>query len=193
MSKFVDLTGQKFGRLTVIERAENKGKHLLWRCKCDCGEICLAAGTHLKSGSKQSCGCLLREHAKGLSKKVNVTHGLSESRIYRTYISMKQRCYNPNIKSYKDYGGRGITVCAEWLNDFSAFYEWAMANGYADDLTIDRKDVNGNYEPSNCRWATRKEQNNNKRNNKEITYKGETHTMAGWIEILKAEQRKQNN
>lgn len=99
---------------------------------------------------------------------------------------MKQRCCGYNAKSYKHYGGRGITVCEEWRNSFEAFYEWAMANGYSDSLTLDRIDVNGNYEPSNCRWATMKEQNNNKRNNRNITYKGETHTLAQWIEILKS-------
>ena len=96
---------------------------------------------------------------------------------------MRQRCYNPKNKRYKEYGARGVTVCEEWLNNFEAFYEWAIANGYRDNLTIDREDANKNYEPSNCRWITAKEQANNKRNNNYITYNGETHTIAEWAEI----------
>lgn len=184
----IDLTGQQYGRLTVIKRAENIGKNVAWLCKCECGKEKAVLGSHLKSGATQSCGCLLKEHTKSLTKP---THGMSESRLYNIYAAMKQRCYNQGIKSFKDYGGRGIEVCEEWRNSFEAFYEWAMANGYADNLTLDRIDVNGNYEPTNCRWATRKEQNNNKRNNCKITYKDETHTLAEWIEILKAEYHKQ--
>lgn len=119
-----------------------------------------------------------------IGNKHNLVHGLSHSRIYNTYHSMKQRCYNPSHKSYHNYGGRGIKVCEEWLNDFQAFYDWSMSHGYSDDLTIDRKDNNGNYCPENCRWATYKEQSNNVRTNHIITYKDETHTLKEWSEIL---------
>lgn len=109
-------------------------------------------------------------------------HGMKKTRIYKSWERIKRRCNNP--KTYKNYGGRGIKVCDEWSKDFMAFYEWAMANGYRDDLTIDRIDVNGNYEPNNCRWVTMKEQENNRRNNHHITYNGETHTIAEWGDIL---------
>lgn len=111
-------------------------------------------------------------------------HGLNETRIYKTWVRMKVRCYNQNHDRYKNYGGRGITVCDEWKNDFKKFYEWAMKNGYSDDLTIDRIDVNGNYEPSNCRWITNKEQCNNRRNNHFITYNGKTQTVSEWAEEI---------
>ena len=121
---------------------------------------------------------------KTQSKVGEVVHGKYKSRIYHTYKHMKQRCYNKNCKDYKNYGRRGIKICDEWLNKFMAFYNWAYDNGYADTLTIDRIDVNGNYEPSNCRWATQKQQSNNKRNNVLLTYNGKTQNMAQWAEEL---------
>lgn len=114
---------------------------------------------------------------------MNYKHGKRHTRIYDIWRSMRQRCYNPNTNRYKNYGGKGIKVCDEWRESFEAFYEWAMANGYADNLTIDRKDTNGNYEPNNCRWVTMKEQQNNRLNNHLETYNGETHTIAEWSEI----------
>lgn len=177
MSKYQDLTGQRFGRLTVIERTKNHGKQTVWVCKCDCGNFSNVQASNLKHNNVRSCGCILRE------MKPALIHGQHGTRLYEIWHSMKQRCYLPTVRPYSNYGGRGITVCDEWLHDFQAFYDWAMANGYRDDLTIDRKDTNGNYEPSNCRWATKKEQSNNKRNNRYITYNGETHTLAEWCEI----------
>ncbi len=108
------------------------------------------------------------------------THGMRHTRIYSTWLSMKDRCLNPNCKSYFRYGDRGIAVCDEWVKNFQSFYDWSMTNGYADNLTIDRIDNDGNYEPDNCRWATRKIQNNNKSSNIPITYNGETHNIAEW-------------
>ena len=112
-----------------------------------------------------------------------VKHGMAHTKIYRVYCRIKQRCYDKNVKEYKHYGGRGIKMCDEWRSDFMTFYKWAMANGYKEGLTIERKDVNGNYEPSNCCWITQKDQKNNKRNNHTLTYNGETHTMAQWAEL----------
>lgn len=116
--------------------------------------------------------------------ETNTTHNLSTTPLYRVWASIKKRCYNPNESNYARYGGRGIEVCPEWRNDFKAFYDWAMANGYRDDLSIDRIDVNGNYEPDNCRWATVKEQANNRRNSRLITYNGVTHTMTEWGDLV---------
>ena len=177
MRKAIDLTGQRFGRLRVIERAQsNKNGYPRWLCKCDCGNITTAYGMHLKSGASKSCGCLISEKSRERATK----HGLSSSKIYPIWKSMNQRCTNPNDKRFNNYGARGIKVCDEWKNDFQTFYDWAMANGYADDLTIDRIDVNGNYEPSYCRWATPIEQANNATQNHFITYNGKTQTMAQW-------------
>jgi hypothetical protein len=123
-----------------------------------------------------SCGCLRKAGS-------HRTHNLSDTRLYRIWGNIKSRCYNTNIRQYKDYGARGITVCNEWLNSFEVFYEWAMANGYSEELTIDRIDVNGNYEPSNCRWITMKEQSKNRTDNHHLTHNGETKTIAEWSEI----------
>lgn len=180
MSKFIDLTGQKFGRLTVIERAENKGKHTVWKCKCECGNIIDVYSTHLNQGKSTSCGCLRVE----LIKERSTTHGKSKTRLNNIYNTMKQRCYNESNSCFYRYGARGITICDEWENSFKAFYAWSMANGYADNLTIDRIDNNKGYSPDNCRWATVKEQSNNRRNNHLITYNGKTQTMTQWAEEL---------
>ena len=111
-------------------------------------------------------------------------HGLKHTRQYRIWLQMKNRCFNKNTSRYKDYGGRGITVCDEWRNDFKAFYDWSMSNGYSDDLTIDRINNDGDYEPNNCRWVTMKVQNRNSRNCHTLTYNGETHTVTEWAEKL---------
>ena len=178
MGKLIDLTGQRFGRLKVIARAENtrQGKPQ-WLCECDCGNRKIVYGYSLTRGATKSCGCLLKETT--ITK--NTTHGKRHMRIYRIWASIHERCNYPAHKYYKNYGGRGIRVCAEW-DDFFMFYEWALANGYQEGLTIDRIDTNGNYEPSNCRWVTMKVQNNNRRNNHLVTYKGQTKTLSEWAE-----------
>lgn len=171
MRHVIDLTGQRFGMLTVIERAEKIGNHISWICKCDCGNVTKAiTGNNLKKGHVKSCGCMYRKH------------GMHGSRLYSIWNGMKTRCYNKNHIHYNDYGGRGITVCEEWKDDFKAFADWAMSNGYADNLTIDRIDANGNYEPSNCEWKCMKEQSNNRRNNIIITYNGITKTIPQWAD-----------
>lgn len=177
------LIGAKFGRLTVLD----VGKPYIWRertvdyfmvCKCDCGkEIEVRRGrlTDSKVGTK-SCGCL---HSEQLINR-NYKHGLRHTNLYKRYLGMKDRCYNPHNNEYKNYGARGITVCDEWLNDFTSFYNWALANGYREDLSIDRINNNGNYEPSNCRWATDREQAFNTRRNRFFTYKGKTLSITQW-------------
>lgn len=179
MGKFIDLTGQKFGMWTVIKRAENtKRGQPRWVCRCDCGNVATVQGCSLKSGKSRNCGCVRKE------KFNNAKHKQSYTRLYHIWTAMKERCFNENNNAYKHYGGRGITVCDEWLNDFQAFYNWAMANGYKDDLTIDRIDSNGNYEPSNCRWVTQKEQCNNTRRNVVIEFNGKEQTLQQWADEM---------
>jgi hypothetical protein len=169
-------TGDCFGKLTIIKECSRRNNLRYVLCKCDCGkekEILLAS---LRRGDVNTCGCSIVAHAK----KMNFKNGLYKTRLHSIWENMKQRCYNPKASRYKGYGGRGITICKEWLDDFKNFYDWAMSNGYADNLTIDREKVNGNYEPDNCRWADNVKQNNNRTNNRLIIYNGVTKTLTEW-------------
>lgn len=181
MSKLHDLTEMKFGRLRVIKRAENnKYNRAQWLCECECGNTVIVSGNALLKGNTKSCGCLNAEMVK---KSKNKIHGMTNTRLFNCWSAMKDRCSNENNQAYINYGGRGIKVCSEWLHDFQAFYDWAVSHGYADNLTLDRKDVNGNYCPENCQWITKKEQQSNKRTNRYIEYNGETKTIAEWARI----------
>lgn len=181
-TKKINMIGQKFGRLTVIEECKERDKHrhILFKCVCDCGNYVNVLGTELRNGRTKSCGCLQKEKAK----EANTKHGKRNTRLYRIYYAMINRCYRINNANYINYGGRGIVVCDEWKHNFEAFYNWAI-NNYKEGLTIDRIDHDGNYEPDNCKWITYKEQNNNKRNNIKITYNGKTQTLKQWADELR--------
>lgn len=178
MGAFKDLTGKKFGKLTAKSYYRKNGR-TYWCCVCECGNIVEVRSDGLSTGQTKSCGCLHKE----ILSKLNTKHKKCHTRLYDSWTDLKQRCYNKHNKRYKDYGERGIKVCDEWLNDFMNFYNWAVNNGYTDSLTIDRINNNGDYEPSNCRWATPKEQIRNRNNTKYITYKGITKPFAEWCEI----------
>ncbi|MBO5663596.1 MAG: hypothetical protein J6V82_04430 [Clostridia bacterium] len=177
-TKYLDLTGQRYGRLVAIKRitrpSQMKNRSAWWLFKCDCGAEFKTNANNVRSGRIKSCGCWQRERL--------LTHGKTGTKLFGIWCGMRQRCSDVNNRDFQRYGGRGITVCDEWQTDFRPFYNWAIASGYADSLTIDRIDVNGNYEPSNCRWATRKEQANNRRTNIYLTYEGDTFTLAQWAE-----------
>ena len=172
-----ELTGLQFGKLAVIEKVGYKNKNSQWLCRCECGNTTVVGKGNLVGGRTKSCGCLKHQEA------VNRTHGKSKTRLYYVWRNMLNRCYDSNVRDYPSYGGRGITVCDEWKNDFQAFYDWAMANSYDETaergkFTLDRIEVQGNYEPSNCRWVDEKVQANNKRCNHHIEYKGKTMSLA---------------
>lgn len=174
---FKDLTGQRFGKLVAVQKVDTpqkKDKHAYWLCLCDCGRSTVVASHRLRGGDTFSCGCLM--------------NGKSYTRLYQLWKGMKNRCYTKSETAYKHYGGRGIKICDEWKNDFQAFHDWSMENGYSDELSIDRIDVNGDYEPSNCRWSTKKEQANNTRRNHILNFNGHSKSIAEWAETTGIKQ-----
>lgn len=171
--------GKKFNKLTVVGYVIKTDKsHSYYLCRCDCGNEKLIRAHRVLSEEQISCGCY-----KGAHPKRN-THHLGKTRLYSIWKHIITRCYDTKSDHYHIYGARGITVCDEWRNDFLAFREWSLYNGYTDELSIDRIDVNGNYCPENCRWATRKEQQRNMRTNRYVTYRGETKLLVEWCEEL---------
>lgn len=179
-----DLSGQRFERLTAIAAAQHTGRRGYWVCRCDCGNETIVRGDHLRTGRTRSCGCLHSELAKQrlLDRgSIHVTHGASDTRAYQVWLGMRQRCNNPNSRFFSYYGGRGIRVCERW----TAFENFLADMGQpGPGETLDRVDNNGDYEPGNCRWASRREQQNNRRVNRLVTMKGEQHTIAEWARIV---------
>lgn len=176
MGRKIEMIGKKYGRWLVIEETNNRGKNgdIRYFCKCNCGTQKEVSGRLLRSGQSTSCGCYNKEI---ISKPFTKVRG---TKLYSVFMGIKRRCYNQNCKEYKNYGGRGIKMCEEWKNNYTNFYQWAMNNGYKQGLWIDRIDNSGNYEPTNCKWATPKQQQNNKRTNRNFTYENETHTIKEW-------------
>jgi hypothetical protein len=180
---FKDLTGQKINRWKVIELVKCENHRTYWLCECECGTVRVVQRHQLINGHSKSCGCLAHEN----TSKRSTTHGFGNKkspnyRLYKIWSDMRSRCNNPKCSNYKNYGGRGIAVWKEWAS-FINFANWALSNGYEPSLTIDRKDNNGNYEPSNCRWVTNRQNNLNRRNNHFITINGATKTLVEWAEI----------
>ena len=171
-----DLTNNIFGKLHPITlEGINKYRQAVWLCQCECGNFKIARAIDLKNGKIKSCGCLKQKSEQ-----------ISYKKLYAVWQSMKQRCLNKKNKDYKNYGGRGIKICQEWLDNFMNFYNWAINSGYKENvgLSIDRINVNEGYCPDNCRWTDNKNQARNRRTNRKITYKGETHCVSEWLSLL---------
>lgn len=180
MGKIIDLTGKKYNRLTVISFDFRKGTDYNWKCICDCGNITSVRANNLKGGTTKSCGCFYNESRRTVSKK----HGeANKSKEYTSWLAMKRRCTDPNDKRYHDYGGRGIVICNQWLNSYETFLN-DMGRAPSSDHSLDRVNVNGNYNPSNCKWSTAIEQQNNMRSNVLITHNDKTKTLAQWCRYL---------
>lgn len=181
MCKKLNLIKHTFERLTVLESmGSDKHRKQIYKCQCKCGKIVIVGASDLLRGNNKSCGCLRLENIT----RLNATHMKSKTLLHQVWLAMKGRCFNKNNKAYKNYGGRGIIVCNEWKNDFQIFYDWAVENGYSEGLTIERKNNDKNYEPYNCKWATRKEQNSNTRRTHFIEYNGISMTMTEWAKYL---------
>ena len=190
MRKLVnDLTGKRFGRLTVIGVEDNGKRKTYYACQCDCGNVKVIRSDALLSGRTLSCGCKKKEQDK-VNLTANHSHKMSGTRLYNIWSGLKGRCNNPNDPRYDRYGGRGISVCEEWNKSFQSFYDWAISNGYSEDLTIDRIDNDGNYEPANCKWSNNKEQCNNRVTNINIKIGNTTKTLTEWCEIFNVDTKR---
>lgn len=185
-----DLSGMTFGRLTAVKCiGKNRNGKYVWECRCSCGKHHCVEAQKLKSGHTKSCGCY-HDEASRMKENKHRKHGLvfscdgKKTRLYRIWTGMKTRCLNPNSDHFDRYMGRGITICEEWRDNFKAFHDWAIMNGYRDDLTIDRIDPNGNYCPENCRWETAKSQTRNRGCTVSISFNGESKTLKEWSQII---------
>lgn len=176
-----DLTGQMFGRLTVIQPDGRIGTHAAWKCKCQCGSVTRVRSNSLRSGKTKSCGCLHIEVSHDLATERFTTHGKYDTPVYRTWLAMKGRCLRSTHTAYPDYGGRGIGICDRWKESFENFHA-DMGDPPGPGYSIERNDVNGNYEPGNCKWATVREQRRNTRSTVRLTYNGVTKSLAEWAE-----------
>lgn len=165
-----DIQGNKYGLLTAIQFVEIRKGRAYWLCQCECGKEVIKMAKLLKNGHTTTCGDISH----------HTIHGQSHTRLYSIWQDMKNRCNNPNLANFDRYGGRGIKVCDEWMKSFESFRDWALNNGYSDDLTIDRIEVDGDYEPYNCRWATKQEQGNNRSSNHFLTIDGVSKSIALW-------------
>lgn len=174
--------GIVYGRLTVKESlGRDKRSRDMWLCACECGTVKAIRGDHLRAGAVKSCGCLSKEKARETARatgRKNLKHGGDGTKLYSIWHNIKCRCLTPSHKAYKHYGGRGVSICAEWVNDFAKFREWALNNGYKQGLSIDRINNDKGYSPTNCRWATPKEQSRNTRSNVRINGK----CLSEWCE-----------
>lgn len=179
ISRNEDLIGKTFGGYFVhsFNGKDKKGQRL-WQCECKCGEISIKSTGQL---SKNKVGCF--DCGVKYSSELAQKHSMTDTRVHNIWKGIKERCYNKNEQNYANYGGRGITICDEWLHDFIPFYTWAINNGYSENLTIDRIDNEKGYSPDNCRWATMKQQNNNRRDNVFHEINGEKHTLSEWCDI----------
>ena len=186
-----DITGQKFGRLTALNFShKDKRRKTYWVFECECGNIKVLRKDQVKNGNTKSCGCLKNEqndvnlNRNGSEPTKYDSKGLSNHPLYHKWMGMKRRCYDVNDSHYERYGGRGIKICDEWLYSFHAFYDWSMENGWQDGFEIDRIDNNGNYEPNNCRYVTRKENCNNRSTTRKIEINGISHSLTEWCEFF---------
>lgn len=184
MAKYNDpaYIGQKYGKLTVIgfekKVYRSNQQAWLWRVRCDCGSETIVRPYKLFSGKTKSCGCMKVDRCKTYTEKYRTIHGGRHERLYAIWHGMNERCYTRTHKDYKNYGGRGIAICDEWKDDYAVFREWAISNGYEDGLTIERKDYNADYCPTNCTWITIAEQTRNKRNNVRVQYDGKKWVLS---------------
>lgn len=183
-----DIVGKKFNRLTVLyfdhkkpHPNSTKGYFYFYKCQCECSNITIVKRERLINGETKSCGC----YGKEIRRELLATKRILSHRLYDIWQGIKTRCYDVNCEKYPHYGGRGIIMCDNWKTNFDNFYNWAIVNGYRDDLTIERINVNGNYEPFNCTWANAKTQANNRTNNHLIYFNNQTHTLSEWAEIIK--------
>lgn len=183
MPSFIDISGQKFGRLTAVSIVKRGGKCIYWKCKCDCGKVVVLPALRFKYGNTRSCGCYRKEWMVNKFTKHGHAPASGASPEYGAWAGMKKRCTNPKTKFFRTYGGRGIKVCKKWINSFPNFLK-DMGRKPSEKHSIERINNDGNYEPSNCRWAVDVEQCNNKRTNRFLKFRGEIHTVAQWSRIL---------